>query len=143
VPGACRANHWSCTAGLYGDPYILQKTNTQLLIDINVEWTYLDELEKYFPEIVHAATVAYDKLLVDLGFLRFDKKAFLACSSESIDYAVMENTDISVVVSMDTDWIDIGYWSALSDVAAKDSEDDNVFLGDFLTKNVINSDDVV
>jgi mannose-1-phosphate guanylyltransferase/mannose-6-phosphate isomerase len=101
--------------------------------------TYLDELEKYYPEIVHAATEAHNKLVVDLDFLRLDKEAFLACPSESIDYAVMEKTDRSVVVPMDADWSDIGSWSALSDVAAKDSEDDNVLLGDILTNNVSNS----
>jgi mannose-1-phosphate guanylyltransferase/mannose-6-phosphate isomerase len=101
--------------------------------------TYLDELEKYYSEIVQAATEAYDKLLVDLDFLRLDKEAFLACPSESIDYAVMEKTDRSVVVPMDADWSDIGSWSALSDVAAKDREGDNVLLGDILTKNVSNS----
>lgn len=100
---------------------------------------YLDELVKYQPDIVQAATTAYEKQSIDLDFIRLDKEAFLACPSESIDYAVMEKTDKSMVVQMDAGWSDIGSWSALSDAAAKESDDNNVFLGDVLAKDVTNS----
>ena len=49
----------------------------------------------------------------DQDFLRVDGDAFGACPSESIDYAVMENTDRAVVVPLDVGWDDVGAWSAL------------------------------
>ena len=56
----------------------------------------------------------------DRDFLRVDGDAFGACPSESIDYAVMENTDRAVVVPLDVGWDDVGAWSALWDTAQKD-----------------------
>lgn len=100
---------------------------------------YLDELTKFHPDIVRAASDAFEKQAVDLDFIRLDKEAFLACPSESIDYAVMEKTDESMVVPMSAGWSDIGSWSALSDAAVEGGEDDNVFLGDVLAKDVTNS----
>ena len=43
--------------------------------------------------------------------------------SESIDYAVMENTDRAVVVPLDVGWDDVGAWSALWETAEKDEQD--------------------
>ncbi|MEJ2621609.1 MAG: mannose-1-phosphate guanylyltransferase/mannose-6-phosphate isomerase [Candidatus Thiodiazotropha sp.] len=101
--------------------------------------SYLEELTKFQPEIIRAATDAFEKQSVDLDFVRLDKEAFLSCPSESIDYAVMEKTDKSMVVPMSAGWSDIGSWSSLSDAVAKESEDDNVFLGDVLAQDVTNS----
>jgi mannose-1-phosphate guanylyltransferase/mannose-6-phosphate isomerase len=100
---------------------------------------YLDELAKFQPEMVESASDAYEKRSIDLDFIRLDRDAFLACPSESIDYAVMEKTEKSMVVPMSAGWSDIGSWSALSDAVVKDSQDDNVLLGDVLTKDVTNS----
>ena len=100
---------------------------------------YLNELAKYYPDIYHAASEAYAKVTVDMDFLRLDKESFLACPSESIDYAVMEKTEKAVVVPLDADWSDIGSWSALADVTATEDDDDNVILGDVLAKNVNSS----
>jgi mannose-1-phosphate guanylyltransferase len=48
----------------------------------------------------------------------------------SIDYAVMEKTDRLVVLPASFDWMDIGSWTALSDLYDADS-DGNVFKGNF------------
>ena len=53
---------------------------------------------------------------------RLDPAAFEACPSDSIDYAVMEHTRRAAVVPADMGWNDIGAWSALWDVAAKDAD---------------------
>ena len=65
----------------------------------------------------------------DRDFLRVDADAFKACPSESIDYAVMENTDRAVVVPLDVGWDDVGAWSALWGTAQKDN-DGNAVVGD-------------
>lgn len=82
---------------------------------------YLQELERFAPEMVSACQAALADAQEDLTFVRVDKAAFEGCPSDSIDYAVMEKTDDAVVVPMDAGWSDLGSWSALWDVSAKDS----------------------
>jgi len=70
--------------------------------------------------------------------LRPQQDAFLACPSDSIDYAVMEHTDSGVVVSLDCGWSDIGAWSALWEVGDADG-DGNVIEGDVFAHDTRNS----
>jgi hypothetical protein len=37
----------------------------------------------------------------DMHFIRVDKKTFLTCPEDSIDYAVMEKTDAAAVVPLE------------------------------------------
>jgi len=90
---------------------------------------YLEELGRLRPAILAAATRALDAAGKDLDFLRLDKDAFLASPSESIDYAVMEQTASGAVVRADLGWNDVGSWSALWQVGAKDA-DGNLVRGD-------------
>ncbi len=60
------------------------------------------------------------------------EQAFLACPSESIDYAVMEKTAAAVVVPLDARWSNVGSWSSLWDISAKNT-DGNVHKGDVLS----------
>ncbi len=60
---------------------------------------YLDELERFRPDILAATQRAWDKRATDLDFLRLDAEAFAACPADSIDYAVMEQTDRAAVVA--------------------------------------------
>lgn len=99
---------------------------------------YLAELEKFAPEMVSACHAAVAGGQADLDFIRLDKNAFAACPEDSIDYAVMEKTDKAVVVPLDAGWSDVGSWSALWEIGAKD-ENGNVTKGDVLTVNTNNS----
>ncbi len=92
---------------------------------------YLKELGAFAPDILAASTAAYRAAKVDLDFVRIDKKAFEACRSESIDYAVMEKTKDAVVLPLDAGWSDVGSWSSLFD-ALPANEDGNVLRGDVL-----------
>lgn len=94
---------------------------------------YIEELERYAPEILSSCRLAMDEGVHDLDFLRVDKKAFAACPENSIDYAVMEKTESAAMVSLDAGWSDIGSWSALWDVSNKDAND-NVLHGDVLAE---------
>ena len=100
--------------------------------------TYLEELGRLAPQILEICTESMSKATADLDFIRPDKDSFLACPSDSIDYAVMEKTDRGAVVALDCGWSDVGAWSALWDVAAKDSQG-NASVGDVMLDNCHNS----
>jgi len=113
--------------------------------------TWLRELKKYRPDIFQACEEACQGGKKDLDFYRVDEAAFNQCPSDSIDYAVMEksanesvdlstndNTAFGVVVPLDAGWSDVGAWSALWDVGAKD-DDGNVVKGDVKTYHAKNS----
>lgn len=55
---------------------------------------------------------------------------FAAITGESIDYAVMENTDHAAMVPVDMGWSDIGNWAALADALADTGDaDGNIARG--------------
>ncbi|GAA6169789.1 mannose-1-phosphate guanylyltransferase/mannose-6-phosphate isomerase [Sessilibacter corallicola] len=92
---------------------------------------YIEELEKFNPEMLAACKASLDNANIDLDFTRVNKESFEACPEDSIDYAVMEKTDSAVVVPLDAGWSDVGSWSALWDVSEKD-EHGNTSKGDVL-----------
>jgi mannose-1-phosphate guanylyltransferase/mannose-6-phosphate isomerase len=94
--------------------------------------TFLHELQLFAPEMVDACRKSFAKAQHDLDFWRLEATAFTACPSDSIDYALFEKTANAAVVPVDPGWSDIGSWSALWDVADKDSNG-NVLQGDVLT----------
>lgn len=93
---------------------------------------YLAELKQHRPDIYMACEQAMQEVDPDLDFIRVNQQAFLACPSESIDYAVMEKTDAAVVVPLDARWSDVGSWSSLWDISEKNSQG-NVHKGDVLS----------
>ena len=99
---------------------------------------YLQELQKYRPEILNACKKALEHTTHDNDFVRLDAEAFALCPDESVDYAVMENTNDAVVVPLDAGWNDIGAWSALWEVNKKD-EEGNAIFGDTILHDTTNS----
>ncbi len=100
--------------------------------------SYLSELERYAPAMLDACRQAVAGATTDLDFMRPDPEAFAHCPSDSIDYAVMEHTDLGGVVSLDCGWSDIGAWSALWEVAEQDARG-NATVGDVLLDNCSDS----
>lgn len=70
--------------------------------------TWLEELERWQPEMARACAAAYGKGRQDGDFFYVDRKEFDACPSDSIDYAVMERTERAAVIALDAGWSDIG-----------------------------------
>ena len=99
---------------------------------------YLDELEKFEPEILSACKKSYKNTYKDLDFVRLDNDKFSQCPEKSIDYAVMERTKDAVVVPLESNWFDIGSWGKLWEVKQKDSNN-NVIEGDVILNEVKNS----
>jgi mannose-1-phosphate guanylyltransferase/mannose-6-phosphate isomerase len=98
---------------------------------------YLEELERFAPAIATAARRAFEGARADLDFTRVDTKAFEACPSDSIDYAVMEKTSQAVVVPLDAGWSDVGSWASLHAASECDSSG-NVAHGDVLVEDSSN-----
>ena len=99
---------------------------------------YLDELQKFKPDMVNRCRQAAANMSEDIGFLRLDAEAFGDCEADSIDYAVMEKTELACVVPMDAGWSDIGSWSSVWEQDEKD-EHGNATRGDVITNDTENS----
>tara|TARA_R110002012_G_scaffold321356_4_gene548822 strand:+ start:68 stop:1474 length:1407 start_codon:yes stop_codon:yes gene_type:complete len=99
---------------------------------------YLDELEKYSPEILSVCKEAIETESPDLDFIRVDADIFSKCKDDSIDYAVMESTDSAAMVSLDAGWSDVGSWTSLWETSSKD-DNGNVAIGDTILENTNNS----
>jgi mannose-1-phosphate guanylyltransferase/mannose-6-phosphate isomerase len=99
---------------------------------------YIKELKEFSSDIANCCEAAVTNSYRDLDFCRLDEKAFSACPSDSIDYAVMEHTQHAIVVPADIGWSDVGSWSSLWEVGSKD-DGGNVTRGDIYLDNVKNS----
>ncbi len=100
--------------------------------------SYLDAMLQFQPEMHRQCCAAMASASRDLDFLRPGVDPFLACPSDSIDYAVMEHTERGGIVPLDCGWSDIGAWSALWEVGTPDTAG-NVVEGDVLTHETSNS----
>ncbi len=101
---------------------------------------YLEELGQHRPDILAAATRAWQNREFDpeQGFCRPAGADFLACPSDSIDYAVMQPTTRAAVVPADIGWIDVGSWDSLWQIAAKDAQGNSI-QGDVFASDTRNS----
>jgi mannose-1-phosphate guanylyltransferase/mannose-6-phosphate isomerase len=89
----------------------------------------LAEMGSYAPKILEACRRAFDKGRREGGRLALDRGAFEACPSDSIDYAVMEQTSCASVLPARMGWSDVGSWATLWELAPKDASG-NVLTGE-------------
>jgi len=87
---------------------------------------FLQELAAHRPRILASVREAVAKGRED--GLRFhpDAEVFAGTESDSVDYAVMENTSRAALVPADMDWSDIGNWHALHEALAVDEAGNTV-----------------
>ena len=120
-----------------------RKTAEQYLKDGGYYWNagiflfrasaMLDELEKHAPDIKSSATNSLNNSVMSGAALRLDEDIFSECPSNSVDYAVMENTDKAAIVApVDVGWTDIGSWG---EVTSQDNQDNIATVN--CTNNVI------
>ena len=100
--------------------------------------SFLAEMERLQPRMLACCRDALAHGHHDLDFIRLGEPAFLACPSDSIDYAVMEKASHAAVVPVDMGWSDVGSWHSLWDIAERGA-DGNALQGDIVTENVRNS----
>ena len=89
---------------------------------------YLQELEKYAPEISSRFSGTYEELL----------EHFAELPDISVDYAVAEKSRIGVTIPLKLYWNDVGSWDAIYEVLDKDAND-NAVKGDIITIDCKNS----
>lgn len=86
--------------------------------------TLIAALQRHAPDILSACEAAVAGQTVDGQFIRLDAPSFVACRSESIDYAVMEKATQSgqvVVIPFASAWSDVGSWNAVAELSAPDA----------------------
>ncbi|WP_170005690.1 sugar phosphate nucleotidyltransferase [Pseudopontixanthobacter vadosimaris] len=74
---------------------------------------YLDELQRFRPALHAAVMRSVAGGASDGRRFHPDAAAFAEIESESVDYAIMENTDRAAMVSAAFGWSDIGNWDAV------------------------------
>ncbi|MES2661827.1 MAG: mannose-1-phosphate guanylyltransferase/mannose-6-phosphate isomerase [Pseudomonadota bacterium] len=105
---------------------------------------WLKAIEHFRPDILQACRQAFETRQLDADFIRIDKKSFVECPSDSIDYAVMEKLHdapqlgTSVVLPLSAGWSDVGAWDALWSVSAK-NEEGNVARGEVMFQSSHNT----
>ena len=88
--------------------------------------TFLAELDTHRPDIARQAREAVAKGRADGTRFHPDAESFAAINSESVDYAVMENTGRAAMVPADMGWSDIGNWDALLEARDRDARGNSV-----------------
>jgi len=81
---------------------------------------YLAALDEFQPAMLAAARTAVAQARRDGRRVLPDRAAFESCTSDSIDYAVMERARKVACVPVDMGWSDLGSWDMLHSIAAKD-----------------------
>ena len=104
---------------------------------------WLRALNRCRPDIAQACRAAYEEAEIDGLFISPHRDRFLACPTESIDYAVMEKTaedaEIRVaVVPLSGGWSDLGSWAQVWEERSGDAEG-NVVEGPVYLESVQNS----
>jgi mannose-1-phosphate guanylyltransferase/mannose-6-phosphate isomerase len=92
---------------------------------------FLRELAAFAPPVDEACRVIWRERRQDPDFTRFPQEAFARCPSVSVDYAVMEHTQVACTVSLTASWHDMGSWESFYETGARD-DDGNVRVGDVL-----------
>lgn len=87
---------------------------------------FLDELARHRPALAEAADKAVRRGRQDGTRFHPDAEAFAAMEGESVDYAVMEETDRAAMVPADMGWSDIGSWAALREATDRDGDGNSV-----------------
>jgi mannose-1-phosphate guanylyltransferase/mannose-6-phosphate isomerase len=111
-----------------------------LLLHGNVLWNagiflvqagvLLKALAEHAPDILISCEQAMEKASSDVHqgheFVRPEPSAFIACRSQSIDYAVMEKYSHVVVVKFDGQWSDVGSWNAVAELSPADEHGNRI-----------------
>lgn len=96
------------------------------------------QFEAFEPSIATAARAAVGNAKAKDGVLLLDPASFEQARKISLDYAVMERTQLAAVVPAAFDWSDLGAWDAIWAASARD-EAGNALHGDVALSDASNT----
>ncbi|MBF2052905.1 MAG: mannose-1-phosphate guanylyltransferase/mannose-6-phosphate isomerase [Candidatus Sericytochromatia bacterium] len=82
---------------------------------------WLAEVERLQPGMLQACRAALAEGMQDQLFFRPAREAFSQTPALSIDYALMEQTELGSVVPLDAGWSDLGSWCAVHSLRQPDA----------------------
>lgn len=100
--------------------------------------TLVTAFEAHAPAVAAAAKAAVIAAMRDGDATILDAAAFGQAPKISIDYAVMEKTDVAAVVPAAFTWSDVGAWDAVWEIGEQDAAG-NVARGDVVLEATTNS----
>ena len=96
-----------------------------------------DEMSRLSPFLISQCEKALNESYFDLDFLRVKEDVFRKCPDISFDIAIMEKTNLGIILSLDIKWNDIGSWDSMSEISKKDKYS-NSLIGKTITENTKN-----
>ena len=94
----------------------------------------INQIKLFSPNIFTACKKSLSPKNIDLEFERIDKKEFLTARIY-FDKAIMEKTNLGIVLPLNVGWNDIGSWESMWQVSDKDKSG-NLINGNVVVKNV-------
>lgn len=88
--------------------------------------TFLDELGRFRPDMLRWAENAVAAGAMQGALFQPDAAAFAEITADSVDYAVMEQTQRAAMVPVECGWSDIGAWDAVHDARPHDADGNSV-----------------
>ncbi len=145
-------------AGVLGVSKFVEKPSTELatqfLDDATMLWNsgillvkaekILSLMEQHAPDILSTCRTAMHTKKIEhqanIAFVRPNKKSFVGCRSDSIDYSVLQKCDAKhiKVMPFESSWRDLGGWEAVAELIAPDA-DGNRIIGNGLIQNANNT----
>ena len=124
------------------------KDNAELFIQNGCLWnsgifmfntnTYLSEIKKYDADLYNNAIKTYNNSTFKKNLLLINKEDYSNFNSISIDYAVIEKTNLASVITIkNSNWSDVGSFDAVYNLSKKD-ENNNVITGNVIALNCKN-----
>ena len=95
----------------------------------------LKEIKVKAPEILKQCQESFKGKNSDLDFQRLNKESFSKCPNISIDKAIMEKTNLGIVLPLNVGWSDVGSWQSMWEVGEKNKMN-NVIYGDIISEDV-------
>ncbi len=95
--------------------------------------TLMDSLKEHAPSIYEITQKFNFAVKEDIDYMTFNKYPFI-----SIDYAIMEQAKNIAMVTLESDWNDLGSWDAVYSINKKD-KNNNVLIGNVVEQDCKNS----
>ena len=87
---------------------------------------FLDELKKYSPKVYETSLIAFNNSKKGT-MIRISHENMEAIPEDSIDYAVMEKSNIVKVIPSDINWSDVGSFDSLYNELPKDANNNTYY----------------